>query len=421
MDKNKHMDIYARLTIQGCLDNGKSFKAIGKETGKDCTTIAKEVKNHFICERKGAYGRSFCDCVHYTETCRKPDCQKNCTDYQKYDCPLLSKPPYVCNNCKSKGKCTLEKHIYDAVAAQREYTAVKSECREGFNLTEGEISALDDIISPLILKGQSIHHICVTHADSIPCCEKSIYAYTNSGVFRARNIDLPRKVSFRPRKKKSVEPKVDKTCRIGRTYRDFGEFMKEHPALPVVELDSVEGVKGGAVLLTVHFVLQKFQLAFRRDHNDSQSVIDIFNRLYDLLGRETYLKLFPVLLCDNGSEFSNPKALEFDKGGRRRSYVFYCDPSAPGEKGSCEVNHEFIRRVIPKSTDIAPYSQEDIDLMMSHINSYARPELGDKTPYAMVAFYFGKKIPEKLKIRPIAPVDIELKPALLLRRHKKDH
>ena len=71
MDKNKHMDIYARLTIQGCLDNGKSFKAIGKETGKDCTTIAKEVKNHFICERKGAYGRSFCDCVHYTETCRK--------------------------------------------------------------------------------------------------------------------------------------------------------------------------------------------------------------------------------------------------------------------------------------------------------------------------------------------------------------
>ena len=118
----------------------------------------------------------------------------------------------------------------------------------------------------------------MTHADSIPFCEKSIYAYTNSGVFRARNIDLPRKVSFRPRKKKSVEPKVDKTCRIGRTYRDFGEFMKENPALPVVEFDSVEGVKGGAVLLTVHFVLQKFQSAFRRDHNDSQSVIDIFNR-----------------------------------------------------------------------------------------------------------------------------------------------
>ena len=93
----------------------------------------------------------------------------------------------------------------------------------------------NDIISPLILKGQSIHHICVTHADSIPCCEKSIYAYTNSDVFRARNIDLPRKVSFKPRKKKSVEPKVDKTCREGRTYRDFHEFMKEHRHLqPVI-------------------------------------------------------------------------------------------------------------------------------------------------------------------------------------------
>ena len=139
MDKNKHMNIYTRLTIQGCLDSGKSFKAIGRETGKDCTTIAKEVKNHFICERKGANWKSFCDCAHRLENCRKPDCQKSCPNYQKYDCPLLSKPPYVCNGCKSRNKCTLEKHIHDAVAAQKEYTAVKSECRAGFNLTEGEI------------------------------------------------------------------------------------------------------------------------------------------------------------------------------------------------------------------------------------------------------------------------------------------
>ena len=51
--------------------------------------------------------------------------------------------------------------------------------------------------------------------------------------------------------------------------------MAEHPDVSVRQLDSVEGVKGGAVLLTIHFVEQQLQLAFLRRHNDSQSVLDI--------------------------------------------------------------------------------------------------------------------------------------------------
>ena len=45
----------------------------------------------------------------------------------------------------------------------------------------------------------------------------------------------------------------------------------------MAQLDSVEGVKGGAVMLTVTFPPTGLQLAFRRNHNDAQSVIDIFN------------------------------------------------------------------------------------------------------------------------------------------------
>ena len=224
---------------------------------------------------------------------------------------------------------------------------------------------------------------------------------------------MPRVVRFRPRKKKSVEPKVDKKCRIGRTYDDFKEFQKINPSLPVVELDSVEGVKGGPVLLTVHFVLPKLQLAFYRESNTSQSVIDIFNQLYESLGLDTYRKLFPVLLADNGTEFSNPEALEFDKNGNRRSYVFYCNPSSPGQKGACENNHEFIRRVIPKGVDMSKYSQGKIDLMMNHINSYSRPELGDKSPYAMFEFYYSKRILDLLGVQLISSNDIVLKPELL--------
>lgn len=253
----------------------------------------------------------------------------------------------------------------------------------------------------------------LNNADLINICERTAYIYVGNSLFDARNLDMPRTVRFRPRRKKSVPLKVDKKCRIGRTYEDYQRFMADNPSLQVVQLDSVEGVKGGSVLLTVHFVLQIFQLAFLRESNTSQSVIDIFNDLYDRLGAELYRKLFPVLLADNGTEFSNPEALEFDKDGNRRSYVFYCDPSAPGQKGSCEVNHEFIRRIIPKGKDISKYSQKQINLMMNHINSYARPELGDKTPYTMFKFYYGSKALNLLNASRIKPNDIVLSPQLL--------
>lgn len=134
---------------------------------------------------------------------------------------------------------------------------------------------------------------------------------------------------FRPRKKKSNELKVDKSCRIGRTFKDFQKFHEDNPSIPVTELDSVEGVKGSAVLLTIHFVLPKLQLAFYRESNDSKSVADIFNYLYERLGEDNYRKIFSLCLADNGTEFSNPTAIECDDDGVIRSYIFYCDPSSP--------------------------------------------------------------------------------------------
>ena len=55
--------------------------------------------------------------------------------------------------------------------------------------------------------------------------------------------------------------------------------------------------------------------------NDSQSVINIFEKLYLELRPDMFMELFPVLLADNGSEFSNPKAIEFDKQGNRRTHL----------------------------------------------------------------------------------------------------
>lgn len=432
MNKQKHLTLESRIIIETKLNEGESFKAIGRLLNKDCTTISKEIKNHIFFEKSGAYGKAFNDCLlafqhqcsaqkvcqectshknRFCWSCGK--CSSSCILYEKYVCPKLSRPPYVCNGCRFRNKCSLEKHLYKASYAQKEYELVRSESRSGFALSESELSQIDGIVSPLLIKGQSLHHIAVHHADELMKSERTLYAYINSGLFTARNVDMPRTVRMRPRKNVSKNLKVDKSCRLGRDFSCFHTYMAEHPDLSARQIDSVEGVKGGAVLLTIYFVEQGLQLAFLRQHNDSQSVIDIFNRLYLELRPDIFMELFPVLLADNGSEFSNPSAIESDAQGNPRTKMFYCDPSAPYQKGSCENNHEMIRRIIPKGRDIGQYTQEQIDLMMSHINSYARKKLGNKSPYEIFEFQYGKELLDVFHLQKIPADEIILSPELL--------
>ena len=107
------------------------------------------------------------------------------------------------------------------------------------------------------------------------CSEKEIYNLIDLGVLKVKNIDLPRKVRYRQRPKRKTYYKIDKNCLDGRKYEDFLNFLKDNPDVNIVEMDSVEGEKGGKTLLTIHFVNCSFMLAFLRDHNDAQSVIDL--------------------------------------------------------------------------------------------------------------------------------------------------
>ena len=135
-------------------------------------------------------------------------------------------------------------------------------------------------------------------------------------------------------------------------------------------------------------------LAFKRDSNNAQSVIDIFNDLYRRLPKNVYNSLFGVVLTDNGSEFSNPSELEYDKLSldQQSTKIFYCEPSSPYQKGKVENNHELIRRIIPKGHSIDRYSQDDIDLMMSHINSYGRPQYNQVSPAQLFVNMFGEDV-----------------------------
>ena len=178
-------------------------------------------------------------------------------------------------------------------------------------------------------------------------------------------------------------------------------------------MDTVEGTKGGKVLLTIHFVKTELMIAFLRDSNDSQSVIDTFEKLYIELRCDNFMSIMPIIVTDNGSEFSNPKAIEFDKQGNQRTHVFYCNASSPGQKGSIEKNHELIRYVLPKGTSFDTLTQEDITLLMDHINSYSRESLGNKCPYDAFEFFYKTSILEALNCHRIPGNEVNLTPSLL--------
>ena len=340
-----------------------------------------------------------------------------CKDFVREVCTARFRPPYVCNGCEKIGKCSLLKSIYDAEHAHIKAHNVISEFRSGLCVSEEEIARLNAIITPLVNNGQSIHQIYVEHENELMYSEKTIYNYIDACLLDVRNIDLPRKVKFRERYKKP-EFKVDKGCRIGRNYQEYLKLKEKNPDLAEVQMDSVMGVKGGKCLLTIHFVESSLMLAFIRDANTSQSVIDVFNGLDKVLGNELFSELFPYILTDNGSEFSNPRAIEYREhpepgASYHRTNIYYCDAGCPYQKGACEVNHELIRRIIPKETSIDDLTQTDVFKMMNHINSYKRKKLNNRSPYETFSFLHGEEVLAKLGCRPVDAKDICLKPKLL--------
>lgn len=424
-----------RLNLQKKLKESMSIKAIATDLGKNPTTISREIKkysseiatgypgypfneckNRFNCRNKNICGK---DCsrkaTQYCKLC--PYCNEHCKDFVREVCTARFRPPYVCNGCEKIGKCSLLKSIYDAEHAHIKAHNVISESRSGLCVSEEEIARLNAIITPLVNNGQSVHQIYVEHENELMCSEKTIYNYIDACLFDVRNIDLPRKVKFRERYKKP-EFKVDKGCRIGRNYQEYLKFKEKNPDLAEVQMDSVMGVKGGKCLLTIHFVESSLMLAFIRDANTSQSVIDVFNGLDKVLGNELFNELFPYILTDNGSEFSNPRAIEYREhpepgASYHRTNIYYCDAGCPYQKGACEVNHELIRRIIPKETSIDDLTQTDVFKMMNHINSYKRKKLNNVSPITMFSTIYGKDTVDKLGIQEIEPNKVSLSKSIL--------
>lgn len=377
MTKHKHLTLSDRNDIQLGLERGETFKAIGQSILKDPTTVSKEVKRN--------------------RQVRESTCHN-------LPCPLLDKAPFVCNGCpKRRQNCGYKKIFYLAKQAQKQYEQTLVEAREGTPLNSKTFWDMDKVISEGVKKGQHIYHILKTH--NLDVSSSTVYRHIRKGYLSIAPIDLARAVKFKERRKSRL-PSIPKEAKKGRSYEDFQNYLILNQLDSWLEMDTVMGRMGGKILLTFNLSFCNFIFARLLGN---KTALEVTKHLYDIKNTlheadKDFFQLFPVILTDNGGEFARVDDIEMDVRGE--SKLFFCDPNRSDQKGRIEKNHTLIRDILPKGTSFDNLTQEDINLVCSHVNSVKRAALNGKSAYELFAFTYGEEIPKLLGISKIPAEDV---------------
>ena len=377
MTKHKHLTLSDRNDIQLGLERGETFKAIGQLILKDPTTVSKEIKRNR---------------------------QDRDSTSNNLPCPLLDKATFVCNGCpKRRQNCGYQKVFYLAKQAQKQYEQTLIEAREGTPLNSQTFWDMDKVISDGVKKGQHIYHILKTH--NINVSSSTVYRHIRKGYLSISPIDLARAVKFKERRKSKL-PSIPKEAKKGRSYEDFQNYLTLNQLNYWLEMDTVMGRIGGKVLLTFNLSFCNFIFARLLDN---KTALEVTKHLYDIKNTlhqadKDFFQLFPVILTDNGGEFARVDDIEMDVRGE--SKLFFCDPNRSDQKGRIEKNHTLIRDILPKGTSFDNLTQEDINLVCSHVNSVKRAALNGKSAYELFAFTYGEEIPKLLGISKIPAEDV---------------
>lgn len=428
--KSTHLTADDRIRIEALLREECSLRYIADRLDKSPSTISREISKH-----TQVHTPKCCDCLNSPDcslhhVCGSSGCRKKCkachkaklycADYTKALCDsFLNSAVHLCNSCHRQRYCHFEKHLYDGKTADREYRSTLVTSRDGFDLTAGEFQKINDIVSPLVKKGQSIYHIVSTNRESLPVSESTVRRLLNSSELDICRLDLPEAVKRRPRKKTRTQsaPPVSKE---GHLYKDYLAYI-QYDDIPTVQMDCVEGMQDDrAVILTLHFVMFHMQLLFILDEHTSAAVVGMLDAIELSLGRELFASCFPLILTDNGHEFSDIEGMERSIYGGQRTCVFFCDPNRSDQKAGCENNHRLLRDIVPKGTSIEPFTQTDMTLAANHLNSYVRKSLFGRCPYDLAMAALPEDFFMLLGLERIPAGEVIMKPGLLKRQNPSE-
>ncbi len=406
-----------RQNIEDLLNNGKKITYISKKLNRSHSTIIREIERNKIYSKPSSWNNYHARCKNFS-ICNRLDkymCDEKKECFVRNTCNRLNKSPHVCNGCKSRSGCRKERFTYYAKDANNLYKESISDCKKGVDLTQEDVFNINNLITPLIMKGQTVNHIYINHPDILNFSKTSFYNYVSLGLFEFKPSNLPRMVKYKKRNKIKRRSRKEREILNGRTYSDFVNFIFNNPDAEITEMDTVEGLKSDSkCLLTIFFRKSNFMLIFLLESQTSDEVTKVFDYLQKTLPQSVYKKLFQVILTDNGHEFFDVINIECNHTtGERITNVFYCDPSASYQKGGIEKNHEFIRYVLPKKTSFKDLTQNDCNILMNNINSLCRESLNNNCPYKAMLFMCDEDILHLLNCFYIEPDQVQLNNKLL--------
>lgn len=407
MNSRKHLNYEELLRLYSFLSKSYSMNYITQLLNCDRTTIYRIIKKHryFIPGKRIFVSRSFKNCIHINE-CKKNkiyECPNNCKLFKKYECPKLSKFPYICDFCSSKQSCLKDKYLFNPEQAYVDRLKELKESRSKTQVNKETLKTFDSFISPLIKNGLSIESIEALNKESFPVSTRQVREWVDKKYLSVSRADLIN-AQTRPYKKEYhyQSPSKDPLAKVGRTYESYLSYSEAYGD-DRFEFDTVHGKRQDKkCILTIHYPRFKFQFGFLLSSCSGLEVLRVMKEIKKIMGKDNFIRLFKVILADNGPEFDKLNELEIDEETNEKIIsVFYTRPYRSGDKGSCEKNHVIFRYIIQKGISFEDLTQEDVNFMFSNINSYPRKSLGYKSPYDLMKEKIKEEILNKLGITKI--------------------
>jgi IS30 family transposase len=276
----------------------------------------------------------------------------------------------------------------------------------------------DAIIREGMKNGQRLYHIMETQ--DVGFSKSSAYRNLHRGHLSVKKLDFPRVVKFKARKQYRTDS-VPRAVKAWRTYDDFLAYVEEHDIKSWVEMDTVIGRVGGKVIMTFDFTFCNFMFGLHMDDKSAAEAALRIRSLKKTLNGSAirFGDIFPTILTDNGGEFGNIAAFMEDLEGNRETELFFCDPYRSSQKPKVEKNHTIFRDIVPKGESFDHFTQENVNLIFSHVNSVKRKILNGKSPYDMFAFMFGENVASLLGVHEIPGTQVIQSPLLLKAITKK--
>ncbi len=419
--------------IEFYLNERKGFTEIGKLLNRNEGTIRKEIKKYssyfgetrkcsnclnkndchqkFLCE--GIIDKIKCSKCKY---CNRA--VKICPNYKiNIDCELLKKNHHVCNGCELYFKCKKVKIKYHAETAIKMHDAVQRVSRIGTKV-DSFPQEFKDYLSKLIKNGVSPEVIMNTLPEKylmFKSATSSFYEWIDKGLLDCCNLDLRNKVS-RIRYGSNTEKRntVKGHQLNGRSIEDLSQEERENRPLGIVELDTVEGIKGGELLFTIMVPCFSLMLAYKIKNKTQEEIGKVLDDLEDKLDYYFYV-IFRKGIPDNGCEFLDFDLLEksIHNDLNMRMEIHYTHTYAPYEKPHIENNHILLRWLIKKGYDITLLSADDILDIINRLNNYPRPKKSYKTPLQLLEEELGDYILDLLNLHHIPIEELNMRDMII--------